>query len=143
MRLQAIENPSEIRDAIKLWQKKFSIDAEQISKVTWWNSRIATSGTFKIADAAHPRNWIAFGRTRNQQNKIVEINPPFRGIPHGVQGVIAKTESGSRWILHHGRLHPKQIRITEDFFDKIYPSERVEVHFSDAITRRYHPGRKH
>ena len=139
MRFQALESQSEIRDAIKLWQRKFSIGAEQITKASWWNTRIATSGTFKVADAAHQRNWIAFGRTRNQNSKIVEINPPVRGIPRGVQGLIAKTDSGSWWILHNGRLHPKQKRITEEFFDKVYPGERVEVHFSDAVTRRYHP----
>lgn len=73
-----------------------------------------------------------------RDNMIVEINPPLRGIPGGVQGVIARDKSGNRWLLHGGRLHPKQVRITETDFDAVYNKPRSEVVFSDGTSRGYH-----
>lgn len=141
---QALEESKKIHEAAEIWKKKFTQGAETLSGGTVsWNSRIATSARFDIPDTDHSGRsyWIVFGRSRTQfkKNLIVEINPPVAGIPHGVQGVFARSPSGHIWVLHQGRLHPKGTRITQDLFDKLYAGARVNVRFSDGQAVPYHP----
>jgi hypothetical protein len=147
MDYQAIEDFRLIRDAVQLWKNKFKKGAERFEAMggeVFWQSEIGIWAHFSKNWRPQKKSghyWNPFGRVPHsfRQNMTVEINPPMQGINTNVQGIIAKDTNGSRWILHQGRLHPRQVRITEEMFDKATNRKRVSVRFSDGSIIEYHP----
>lgn len=140
--LVAVEGLNEIRAAVTVWENKFKSDAEPkkgFSGTVWWHSAIGTWGHFTTLPNKS-NYWIPFGRSSNRfrETMIVEINPPIKGRRH-VLGVVATDSADRLWILHRGRLHPKDVRVTEKMFDAVYDGQRATVRFSDGASREYHP----
>jgi hypothetical protein len=143
---EAVEDPSAVREAIDIWEDKFRIGAEPLARlggvVALWHERLGIWGHFSnralIGETANKFS-NPFGRDphRLRQNTIVSINPGMGASPN-VVGLIAIDSNGDRWILHRGRLHPSNVRITEAMFDEAAPTKRASVKFTDTSTVGYH-----
>jgi hypothetical protein len=138
----ALEALSDITKAVADWKAKFRQGAHVIKGMggdILWQPRVGTWGFFEGRRRLE-NHWNPFGRLPHQfrKNMIVEINPPAFGVNTNVQGVVATSAKGERWVLHQGRLHPPGIRITEEMFDAVTRRRRVAVLFSDNRLREYH-----
>lgn len=141
----ALETREAIKNAVRIWAKKFRVDAKAFpfrGNKAHWDSLNDTWGFFNDPDGIEPVHayWNAFGRMLSSGSRsiLVEINPPRKGINLNVQGLIAVAPDGSRWVLHQGRLHPGKIRISEDMFDAVSRHKRVRVKFTTGQTVDYH-----
>ena len=81
-----------------------------------------------------PVFWIALANTpiKFRQNFVVEVNPPHSGIDRRFQGVFAENVAGRRFVLHRGRLHPKEGRVAAIEFFKHATVALQTVSFSDG-----------
>jgi hypothetical protein len=142
----AIVAEVQVRKAIKDWRDKFSKGAEKLNGLgatTLWHLRLAMWGHFeqwKRKDGSD-RYWNPFGfsQVRLRQNMIVEINPPAHGMDKNMQGVLARANNGSRWVLHKGRMSIPGAHISEAQFEKASSSQRSPVSFSDGSVIPCHP----
>jgi hypothetical protein len=141
----AIEGRVEIFDCMNLLERKFGRGAENINGLkhgALWLPQLGMCGHFSASGRRSPpvNYWNVFGQqpSRLRQNMIVEINPPAVGRNLNRQGMLAKDKKGHRWLLHRGRLHPRDIRITEDMFDTVAGANRVQVRYSDGTFASCH-----
>lgn len=142
----AIESESEVRRAVDDWHRKFANGAETIDGLggkPLWHTRLGMWGYFDKwkRDDGSDRYWNPFGFSpvRLRQNMIVEINPPANGRSNLMQGVLARADSGSRWILHKGRMSIPGAHISEAQFDEASSSKRKAVTFFDGTVIDCHP----
>ncbi len=139
---QALEEKSEIKTALKDLEHHFCVGAKKKAGMDgniYWHEKYSCWGC--LGKPSFPtRYWIPFGiiNKNHRQNMIVEINPATSGINTNVQGLIARDGNGNRWLMHQGRLHPRDVRISQDMFDQFYIKERTDVSFSNGKTVGYH-----
>jgi hypothetical protein len=137
----AIEAQSQVRKAIKDWREKFANGAENLEGLggtILWHPRLRMWGHFSSSPDGY-WNPFGFSTARFRQNMIVEINPPPNGRSKQRQGVLARSDDGSRWVLHKGRMSIPKTHISEAQFDKATSSERRRVTFSDGGVIECHP----
>ncbi|WP_158747670.1 hypothetical protein [Acidisphaera sp. L21] len=136
--LQAMEKREDVGRAMKDFHIKFAQDAEMLQGLgnsTCWHKRLGMWGHFSAwkRDDGSNRFWNAFGfsPTRLRGNIVVEINPPDRGTSKTMQGLLARSQDGARWVLHRGRMSIPGAHIQENQFDRISSSRRSSVIFAD------------
>lgn len=144
--LTAIETEREVRAARTHWLNEFRVGAETIGVMSgepvFWHSHLGVWGMFgkTPGKGGIDRDWNAYGQNEFdfRSNIIVEINPPRRGIDQNLQGVFAIDGSGTRWILHQGRLSVPASRVTEADFIEATGLTPADVRFSDGSRCSYH-----
>src|SRR5271157_5521392 len=127
----AIEVHGQVRKAVRDWHEKFAKGAERhdgLGGAVLWHQRLGMWGHFSEHDrndGSH-RYWNPFGFSpvRHRHNIIVEINPPAEGRDNILQGVLARTNDGSRWLLHKGRMSIPGAHISGAQFDAAPSSGR-------------------
>lgn len=142
----AIERRRSSAAALGLFKRKFAADAEVLSYRgidVYWHSGLGTWGLFGETDGKNDesRPWNAFGHNplTFQQNIVVEINQPRRGIDTNLQSVFATDGGGRTWVLHQGRMTVSLARVKEGDFVAVTRLEPATVRFSDGSSRPYHP----
>lgn len=149
MSLVAIERPSELRTALRLWKTKFSEGAEVIGNARYWHPDLGIAGHFPM-ESDERKWWVTFADSciRFDDNRVVEINPPYKGvIDKRIQGALAKDKNGDRWIMHQGNLRMsrqvggggkrRSAPLTFDEFNVVAKLKRVPVEFSNGKVIEY------
>lgn len=144
--MEAIEAAGQTVRAAKDWERMFREGAVEIGRrngPVLWHDDLKVWATFVPPKSRHWRpgahlNYFGYRPYGFKHNTTVEISPPTKGQNTNLQGVFAVDENGDRWVLHQGRLHPGAIRIRQDMFAAVAPSElRSDVVFSDGRTIPY------
>ena len=109
--LLAIEKQQSVRRSIKDLHQAFAKHSRQISGLrdtTYWHNSLGIWGHFRVwkRKDGSDRYWNAFGTVPHllRKNIIVEINPPPKARFRNMQGVLARTNRGTRWLLHKGQM---------------------------------------
>lgn len=144
--MKALEGRGEIRAAAKQWKAIFTDGAEEIGTMNrqpvLWHAHLGIWGMFGSTHGRGgiERAWNAFGQKpfAPRSNMIVEINPAPGQKDLNIQGVFARDDDGSRWILHQGRLSVPGGKITEDEFIEATGLEPTTVEFNGGSTGEYH-----
>ena len=142
MNMKAIETPGRIRTAVNVWQRKFARGSEEIVRDTFWHSELGVWGRFRPRkrDDGSIRYWNTFGFVPSnfRKNIIVEVNPPPNFRYGNMQGVIARAEDGSRWLLHKGQMSiPERIISASDFAGKTNLSTCAVAYSDKEIVNCY------
>jgi len=143
--LVAEERGTYIAGAVASWRRMSAADGKELrwgSRPAYWNETHGYWAFFGKGDAKTSlgwRYWNSFGTKPEtlRKNMLVEINPPQSGVAKGTQGLIALDNSGDRWILHGGRIHPGDERVDSATFARLSGLEPVEVSFSNKSKRPY------
>ena len=137
--LTAIESRGEIRTAVTAWRRKFSESAEPLraglGAGTYWHPALGIWGHFRrrVRDDGSRENWNGFGMARSNlsSNVVVEINPPPQFRYGNRQGVLARDDSDTRYLLHKGQLRIPNRRISAEDFEAVTSYTRRVVRYSD------------
>lgn len=151
MRMAAIEKPSEMRSALRLWKAKFSEGADDLGSGLYWHSELGVAGRFP-RERDEKKWWVfADSSVRFDENRVVEINPPYKGvIDRRIQGALATDANGNRWIMHQGNLRmsrwaegsigegkSRSAPLTFNEFNVVAKLRRVPVEFSNGTVVEY------
>ncbi|MGO4355158.1 hypothetical protein AB4Z25_24895 [Rhizobium sp. RAF36] len=142
--LKAIQTRSGTATAMNAWRRAFTKVGRTdhgFSPSTIWVEELgiwlAIGGWER--DGEH-RYWTGLGDrlgSKNSRNLVVEVNPPASGPPRRWQGLTAKSEDGTVWILHSGEMNVGGTRIQlSDALDLPFP--RKLVRFSDGAIYPYY-----
>ena len=144
--LVAIEGAGSVRQAVKDFHENFSRHSEKIggtNSTTYWHNGLGISGSFKQwqRQDGSDRFYNGFGFTRRsvRTNLVVEINPPSRLRYRNMQGVLAHSEDGARWLLHKGRMQIVGRKISEREFGSVTRLSTCTVAYSDDETVECYP----
>lgn len=145
--LNAEERSNAIAQAIADLKRMIRGQAEAIAwrgDYAFWNEEFGYWAYFGKTSADTKlgwRYWNVFGTSPSdfQKNMLVEINPPQAGLAAGTQGLVAVAADGCRWLLHAGRLHPREARVSADLFAEVSGLKPAKVAFSDGEARPYFP----
>ncbi|MCY4515195.1 MAG: hypothetical protein OXC69_08710 [Candidatus Tectomicrobia bacterium] len=118
---------------------RFTKHAEQISGLrdtTYFHEHLGIWGHFSQWQRpdGSDRYWNAFGIARRslRQNIVVEINPPPGGRLGNMQGVLATTGAGRRYLLHRGQMRIPGQHISETDFAAVTNLSTCTVTYSDG-----------
>ena len=111
---------------------------QRIGIMNWGSLDVLDNGNAKNGS---DRYWNAFGITRHsiRKNLIVEINPPPGSRLRNMQGVLAHTESGSRWLLHKGKMRIVGRHVSELDFATVTRLSTCTVAYSDNESVECYP----
>ncbi|KAB1068603.1 hypothetical protein [Methylobacterium planeticum] len=144
--MRALEKRSEVRSAAAVLRSAFAEGAKKIGALAGedvlWHEQFGIWGIFgkTRGRGGVQRDWNAFGQKPFdfRSNIVVEINQPNDGIDQNLQGIFARDDAGSRWLLHQGRMSVPARRITEADFIAATRLEPEAIEFSDGSAGRYH-----
>lgn len=143
--LTAIEAVGAVRSTMNTLHSKFANGAENLDDLggSYWHPRLGLWGHFQnwLRPDGSRRYWNPFGVTpsRLRSNITVEFNPPDRGRDKIMQGVLARSEDGERWLLHRGRMSIAGKGISEIEFDRASGLKRKTVRFANGESTQCHP----
>ena len=144
--LSAIEKQGSVRRSVKDLHEKFRRCSQNLSglkDITYWHPDLGVWGHFRLwkRKDGSDRYWNAFGTVPHlpRKNIIVEINPPPKARFRNMQGVLARTNDGTRWLFHKGRMSIPGRIITEDDFAAITKLSSCTVTYSDQQSTECYP----
>ena len=144
--LSAIEEQRYVRRSVRDLHKKFARHSRQISGLkdtTYWHHSLGLWGHFRVwkRKDKSDRYWNAFGTVPHllQKNIIVEINPPPKARYRNMQGVLARTNRGTRWLFHKGRMSIPGRTISEADFAAVTNLSSCTITYSDQKSIECYP----
>ena len=144
--LSAIERKRSVQRSIEDLHQKFAKHSRQISGLkdtTYWHHSLGLWGHFRVwkRKDGSDRYWNAFGTVPHslRKNIIVEINPPPKARFRNMQGVLARTNHGSRWLLHKGQMSIPGQHISEGDFAAVTHLSSCTVTYSDHESIECYP----
>ena len=144
--LLAIEKQQSVRRSIKDLHQAFAKHSRQISGLrdtTYWHNSLGIWSHFRVwkRKDGSDRYWNAFGTVPHllRKNIIVEINPPPKARFRNMQGVLARTNRGTRWLLHKGQMSISGRNISEADFAAVTNLSGCTVTYSDHESIECYP----
>ena len=144
--LLAMENKQSVRRAVKDWHRCFAEHSEKIrglKDTTYWHEHLGIWGHFGQGQRrdGSDRYWNVFGIARRslRKNIVVEINPSPGAKLGNMQGVLATTKFGSRWLLHKGQMRVPDQHISKADFAAVTRLSTCTVIYTDDENLECYP----